>query len=310
MNFNQGGGGSDNLLNAIAAELDNEILRQKPQDDGLSCRVGKASTFPQEIGKVNNDEISLKPHNDKNLVPYRPIVLTTNSTPSPNPSPNPSPWERGKIAFTLAEVLITLGIIGVVAAMTLPALVQNYKRNVLSTRIAKFASIYQQAVRMAEVEHGEFQYWDSLSEPDDKEITNTGESYLKHYNKYMAKYIKTTSYKVLPDGVAFSLADGSGFIYYYDLKFCVDYRKCLNLIDKSVAEGGFAAKNGLGVDGKNIFLFKRSGKTYDWRWNGTKDDLRTNSSLGCREKNNYPLFCAKLIESNGWQVPKDYPIKL
>ena len=31
--------------------------------------------------------------------------------------------------FTLAEVLITLGIIGVVAAMTLPTLIQNYKKN-------------------------------------------------------------------------------------------------------------------------------------------------------------------------------------
>ena len=34
----------------------------------------------------------------------------------------------GKKAFTLAEVLITLGIIGVVAAMTLPGLVQNYQK--------------------------------------------------------------------------------------------------------------------------------------------------------------------------------------
>ena len=34
---------------------------------------------------------------------------------------------RYKYAFTLAEVLITLGIIGVVAAMTLPALVTKYK---------------------------------------------------------------------------------------------------------------------------------------------------------------------------------------
>ena len=33
-----------------------------------------------------------------------------------------------KPGFTLAEVLITLGIIGVVAAMTLPALVGNYKK--------------------------------------------------------------------------------------------------------------------------------------------------------------------------------------
>ena len=31
-----------------------------------------------------------------------------------------------KKAFTMAEVLITIGIIGLVAAMTLPSLVQNY----------------------------------------------------------------------------------------------------------------------------------------------------------------------------------------
>ena len=31
-------------------------------------------------------------------------------------------------AFTLAEVLITLGIIGVVAALTLPTLISNYKK--------------------------------------------------------------------------------------------------------------------------------------------------------------------------------------
>lgn len=32
-----------------------------------------------------------------------------------------------KSAFTLAEVLITLGVIGVVAAMTIPTLIHNYK---------------------------------------------------------------------------------------------------------------------------------------------------------------------------------------
>ena len=36
-----------------------------------------------------------------------------------------------KKGFTLAEVLITLGIIGVVAAMTLPTLIANYKNKVL-----------------------------------------------------------------------------------------------------------------------------------------------------------------------------------
>ena len=39
--------------------------------------------------------------------------------------------------FTLAEVLITLGIIGVVAAMTLPTLVANYQKTVMVTQLKK-----------------------------------------------------------------------------------------------------------------------------------------------------------------------------
>ena len=41
-------------------------------------------------------------------------------------------------AFTLAEVLITLGIIGVVAALTLPSLVGNYKRKVTANKVKNF----------------------------------------------------------------------------------------------------------------------------------------------------------------------------
>lgn len=37
--------------------------------------------------------------------------------------------------FTLAEVLITLGIIGVVAAMTLPTLISNYQKSVALNRL-------------------------------------------------------------------------------------------------------------------------------------------------------------------------------
>ena len=38
-------------------------------------------------------------------------------------------------AFTLAEVLITLGIIGVVAAMTLPAVINTTKNKELETAL-------------------------------------------------------------------------------------------------------------------------------------------------------------------------------
>ena len=49
-----------------------------------------------------------------------------------------------KKAFTLAEVLITLGVIGIVAALTMPALIVNYQKKVLETRIKKFYSVLNQ----------------------------------------------------------------------------------------------------------------------------------------------------------------------
>lgn len=47
--------------------------------------------------------------------------------------------------FTLAEVLITLGIIGIVAAMTLPTIVSKYQEKVLVERLKQSYSIFSQA---------------------------------------------------------------------------------------------------------------------------------------------------------------------
>ena len=59
-----------------------------------------------------------------------------------------------KKAFTLAEVLITLGIIGVVAAMTLPALVKSYKGRILQTQLKKSYSILSQALQKMQFDTG------------------------------------------------------------------------------------------------------------------------------------------------------------
>ena len=40
-----------------------------------------------------------------------------------------------KLAFTLAEVLMTLGIIGVVAAMTLPTLITDFQKRSTVTMV-------------------------------------------------------------------------------------------------------------------------------------------------------------------------------
>ena len=73
-----------------------------------------------------------------------------------------------KAAFTLAEVLITLGIIGVVAAMTLPSLIQNYHEKQRVTQLKKAYSVMQNAFLMAQEEYGDVTDWGLT-------ITNTGE---------------------------------------------------------------------------------------------------------------------------------------
>ncbi len=61
--------------------------------------------------------------------------------------------------FTLAETLITLGIIGVVAAMTIPNLIQkNFERQTVS-KLRQTQSIIAQAIRMAEEEYGDVSGW-------------------------------------------------------------------------------------------------------------------------------------------------------
>ncbi len=53
-----------------------------------------------------------------------------------------------KLAFTLAEVLITLGIIGVVAAMSIPALINNVRAVKLRSQFNKAYSEVQQAFKL------------------------------------------------------------------------------------------------------------------------------------------------------------------
>lgn len=57
-------------------------------------------------------------------------------------------------AFTLAEVLITLGIIGVVAAMTLPSLIERNRRVELQNGLKAAYSLLQQALQRMNADYG------------------------------------------------------------------------------------------------------------------------------------------------------------
>ncbi len=60
---------------------------------------------------------------------------------------------KKKFGFTLAEVLITLGIIGVVAALTIPALINNYRAVEMKTRFDKAYSVISQAFELMKIDN-------------------------------------------------------------------------------------------------------------------------------------------------------------
>ena len=55
-------------------------------------------------------------------------------------------------AFTLAEVLVTLGIIGIVSALTVPSLTQNWQRQAYVTQLHKVYNEFQQGLEAAMAE--------------------------------------------------------------------------------------------------------------------------------------------------------------
>lgn len=67
--------------------------------------------------------------------------------------------------FTLAEVLITLGIIGVVAAMTIPTLMQNANERATITTLKKAYSTLSNAYKLAEQEDGTPDTWGLMTDP-------------------------------------------------------------------------------------------------------------------------------------------------
>jgi len=52
------------------------------------------------------------------------------------------------LGFTLAEVLITLGIIGVVAAITIPGIITKCKRIVLESKFKRAVSVMNQSIKL------------------------------------------------------------------------------------------------------------------------------------------------------------------
>lgn len=211
---------------------------------------------------------------------------------------------KAKWGFTLSEVLITLGIIGVVAAITIPGLIAKYHRHVVETKLARFDSIINQAVRMSIAENDDILY----DLPADKA---NSPAYLKEwFDENLLKYMKADYDGTLISDSYYKInfLDGTGFVAYINpTSSGMHFFYCLNASDKSCKPESY--------DGKNTFVFNYYSKEKSVLPYGAEitnmDTLKYstgNSSTGCYVKNKTSRhFCAQLIKQNGWKIPSDYP---
>ncbi len=140
-------------------------------------------------------------------------------------------------AFTLAEVLITLGIIGVVAALTIPSVINKYREKEYVTRLKVVYSTLNQALLMAINENGTVNEWGiTFDENGGKIIADKLLSYVKSVQSCSLKQngINTCfadSYKRLDNssftltrtgGGSFRLANGQSVHIYSHYGSCIN----------------------------------------------------------------------------------------
>ena len=237
-----------------------------------------------------------------------------------------------KIAFTLAEVLITIGVIGVVAAVTLPTVIQNHQKKQTVVQLKKAYSELLQAFTMAQKDFGAYEDWylgpfednvvstkfffDKVLSPNLKIVKScfpsSSECWAeKTYNLRggEAQDIKLASTR--PERSSFITASGYSVFYW---------------IGKSGTNGWFFVdingKKNPNILGKDTFVFIHGNSNFpkigffpysSYTEILSRNDVITGTSLigGCSKDDASRYYssytCAQLIMMDGWQIKDDYP---
>ena len=200
--------------------------------------------------------------------------------------------------FTLAEVLITLVVIGVIAAITIPTVTSGTRKSEFSARLKKFyGTITQAQIRASAIGNN----WDIWCEETSKDFDTTTKTTKAFAEKYLLPHITTfkTSeengkYTIyLNDGTYFYLTKEQCIHFFYDAngakkpnvsgRDIYRYTYCPSTVDKSIIEA---------EPGVLLAYFWATGKT------------RSEAVKACKSN---PDTCSKLLMMDGWIYKNDYP---
>ncbi len=236
-----------------------------------------------------------------------------------------------KPGFTMAEVLITIGIIGLVAALTFPILIKQYNYKITETRLKKFYTTINQAVMLAEVKYGDKTSWyedlaGSSIDSDGNPIEGSSQAE-KWFKKYLGSNLNAAGYEIDKTGrLLVHFADGSTLMQASKsttrdwLFFPSNADKCIKQFEK-------LRSNAIGIclfpfnfspqERNNEIEYKKwkhhinkGFEPWKYKWDGTVTSLWE----GCRgthtnvdDDSPSVYFCTALIQYYGWSIPKNYP---
>lgn len=202
---------------------------------------------------------------------------------------------KKSLAFTLAEVLLTMTIIGVVAAMTIPTLHYQRVKKEYTTKLKNFYSRMDNAILDMETDYGSFR---DLRKPDN------GKGY-DWYMKYIDPYV---GHQYVKDGNKVFYSDGSLLTTFYS-GGCLD-------VDYDV--NGLKGPNREGYDMfRFLFCFTTDNRKYCFG----NDDIffgsygsgsvaagasRDGMISKCQEN---AMWCTRLLQNDQWEFKGDYPYK-
>ncbi len=220
-------------------------------------------------------------------------------------------------AFTLAEVLVTLAIVGVIASLTVPSVIKNYQKKQMAVKLEKIYSTIERAINLAKIDYGDPKIWNW---PEDNEFYNSENNFAPIYMKPYLSILKDFSgskeancYNKTKYCISISRLDGNKRDARYD---CI--------LKDGTYIGFFAGKSffavnidingekGPNVWGKDVFRLLYWAGRYSSSCNencstNIYPKTKENMILLCRTKGDISTYCLDLIRENNWKVPNDYP---
>ena len=202
-----------------------------------------------------------------------------------------------------------MGVIGVVAAMTLPSLIVSHKKTEIESKLQKFNSIMNQAIIQSEIDNGDKLYWEVSG--GSYGAGDFWEKYLKDYIVYTKAETKVSggglwTYVLLPDGTGFRYNLHGSIWATFD--FCINAKDCTpNNFQKATDYRGsrvFSFSFAPNSPHAQYESIKNKGFIY---YHGFRIDHSEETAKRLCYNGTEKALCTAVIALNNWKIPKDYP---